>query len=163
MTSCRAKVRAGDAVINEAKVGVGHWARHVQAQTDYNAKAVTYAQMKDEFKVTKLAGPADQSRYTAAVATYKDKRAACTTVAGAPANVASALKRCVERNQAQAPVLKASTDGMADWKSHLAAMSRSAAGHVHDAEGVWIAAWQAAPPHIKAFNKAIKGYDAPNC
>jgi hypothetical protein len=163
LTACQAKVRAADAVITEAKIGVGHWARHVQAQTDYNAHKLTNAQMKAEFKVTRLAGPADQSRYAAALTTYQSDDAACKTVKGAPAKITKPLGKCVDRNEVQTPVLRAAADGMADWASHLAAMRRSASGHVHDAQGVWIKTWRAAPPHIAAFNKAIDRYDPPSC
>jgi hypothetical protein len=163
LTTCQALVSAGDAVIAAAKTGVGHWARHVQAQTDYNAKSLTYAQMKGEFLVTKLAGPADVSRYNAALSTYKGKNAGCTAVKGAPAKVATALTSCVDRNRAQQPVLHAAANGMADWKSHLAAMRRSAMGHVHDAQALWIKTWKAAPPHINAFKKAISSYHPASC
>ena len=60
-------------------------------------------------------------------------------------------------------MLAAAADGMADWKSHLAAMQRNAEDHVRNAQGVWLRAWRAAPPHIKAYKKAAADFDAPKC
>ena len=60
-------------------------------------------------------------------------------------------------------MMAAGADGMADWKSHVAAMQRNAETHVRNAQGVWLAAWRAAPPHIKAYKKAAADFDAPKC
>ncbi len=78
------------------------------------------------FKKTRLAGPADHQRYDDALSAYKDLNGSCAKVEGAPAKVAGKLSNCRDRAQAQKPVLAAGADGMADWKSHLAAMQRNA-------------------------------------
>jgi hypothetical protein len=163
LAACQAKVRAADAVIAQAKVGVGHWATHVQAQTSANAGAVTLPEMSAIFKRTRLAGPGDVQRYNAAVDTYRGQQGRCTPVAGAPDSITASLATCADRAKAQAAVLTAADNAMADWKSHLAAMQRSKMGHVNDPQGVWIRTWRAAPPHIKAFQSAVRGLSAPSC
>jgi len=52
---------------------------------------------------------------------------------------------------------------MRDWQSHLSAMMHSRMEDVPDAEEVWLKAWRAAPPHIRAFQKAERKYDPPRC
>lgn len=163
LASCRAKVRAADKVLAEAKIGVTHWAAHVQAQTDANSDKITVGQMNGKFKVTRLEGPADQSRYRKALTAYEDLKGSCKPVSGADSSVAASLGKCADRAQAQRPVLAAAAVGMADWRSHLAAMQRSRMTHVDDAEGVWLRAWRAAPPHIRAYQKAVAHFDAPSC
>jgi hypothetical protein len=163
LASCRAKVRAADQVLAQAKTGITHWAAHVQAQTDANKKKISDAQMTGKFKVTRLEGPADQRRYRKALTTYQNLKGSCRPVSGAGSSVAASLAKCSDRAQAQRPVLAAAADGMADWRSHLAAMRRSRMTHVPDAEGVWLRAWRAAPPHIRAYQKAVQHFDAPTC
>jgi hypothetical protein len=163
LASCRAKVRAADKVLAEAKIGVTHWATHVQAQTDANHGKITVGQMNGTFKATRLAGPADQSRYHKALVRYRDLKGSCQPVRGADSSVAASLAKCADRARAQRPVLAAAANGMADWRSHLAAMQRSRMTHVHDAQGVWLRAWRAAPPHIRAYEKAVQHFDAPSC
>jgi hypothetical protein len=156
-------VRAADKVLAEAKIGIKHWATHVQAQTDANNSKISVGQMNAKFKVTRLAGPADQSRYRKALATYQEQKGSCQRVAGAAASVAASLAKCDDRARAQRPVLAAAADGMADWRSHLAAMQRSRMTHVAHPEAVWLRAWRAAPPHIRAYDKAVANFDAPRC
>ncbi len=163
LKACQRKVRAADDVLAAAKVGVRHWAIHVQAQTDANAARITPKAMNALFKETRLAGPADHQRYGDALDTYEDLNGSCDKVEGASAKVADKLSDCRDRARAQKPVLAAAADGMADWKSHLAAMQRNAESHVRDAQGVWLRAWRAAPPHIKAYKKAAADFDAPKC
>ena len=115
------------------------------------------------FKKTRLAGPADQQRYRDALSKYEDLNGSCDKVKGATASVAEKLSNCRDRAKAQKPVLAAAADGMADWKSHLAAMQRNATTHVPHAESVWLRAWRAAPPHIEAYKKAAADFDAPKC
>ena len=163
LKACQRRVRAADDVMAAAKIGVAHWTTHVQAQTDANARKISAAQMSALFKKTRLAGPADHQRYEDALSEYKDLKGSCAAVDGAPANVASKLSKCAERAKAQKPLMAAGADGMADWKSHVAAMQRNAETHVRNAQGVWLAAWRAAPPHIKAYKKAAADFDAPKC
>jgi len=162
LKGCRAKVRAADDVLKAAEVGVDHWAEHVQAQTDANAGTITAAKMDAIFKRTRLAGTDDVEDYEDAVQAYEDESGECDSADASP-SVAEQIGRCAEREEAQAPVLDAAGDAMQDWESHLAAMRRSRMGHVHDAQGVWIRAWRAAPPHIEAYQDAAEEFDAPKC
>ncbi len=163
LENCQAKVRAGDKVLKAARTGVSHWTTHVQAQTDANTNKISVAAMNGEFKKTRLLGPADQKRYADALSDYKDEDGSCRPVEDAGADVSASLDRCDQRSDDQKPVMKAAAAAMADWKSHLAAMQRSREGHVENAEEVWIAAWRAAPPDIKAYTKAAEAYDPPRC
>lgn len=163
LKGCRAKVADADAVLAAAKTGIGHWDEHVQAQTDANAGRITVERMDDIFARTRLAGPADQDRYRKALAAYDDAEGSCFAVAGAPAKDAATLAHCRARASAQHPVLTAAAPAMADWKSHLAAMARSRAHHMDDAEQIWVDAWRAAPPHLEAYAKAAGTYDPPDC
>jgi len=163
LRACEAGVDSADAVLAAAKAGVGHWAMHVQAQTDANARKISVDQMQTLFKKTRLAGPADERRYRDAVSAYEDAKASCSSVKGADRATAAALRSCQQRAEAQRPVLAAAANGMQDWKSHLAAMQRNREGHVANPEGVWLAAWRAAPPHINAYKKAAQDFDAPRC
>jgi hypothetical protein len=156
-------VRAGDKVVEAADLGVGHWATHVQAQTDANRAKITVATMKGKFAKTRLAGPADQKRYADAMSDYHKADRSCDTVKGATQKVAAALTKCSQRSKAQRPVIRAAAPAMKDWRSHLAAMQRSREGHVVNAEAIWLKAWRAAPPHIKAYQKAAGDFDAPSC
>ncbi|MFL6025592.1 MAG: protein kinase domain-containing protein [Friedmanniella sp.] len=163
LAGCRTQVRASDAVVRQAAVGIGHWAAHVQAQTDANAGRIPAAELQGRFKRTRLAGPADVSRYQRALAAHAAARGTCRLPPGAPADVRAAVRACSARARAQTPVLAAASAGMADWEHHLADMQRSRSGHVHNAQTVWIRTWRAAPPHIRAWQQALARLRAPHC
>ena len=82
---------------------------------------------------------------------------------GAPADVSKQMARCAKRARAQRPVLAAAADGMADWIKHLGDMRRSKQGKIHNPQKKWLKTWRAAPPHIKAYNKAARHFSAPKC
>lgn len=164
LTSCRRRVDQADGVLAAAKTGVGHWAEHVQAQTDANEGRITVAEMDGIFARTRLAGPEDLNRYRKAVAGYEDADGVCEPVSGATKKESAVLSGCQDRLDAQQPVLEAAAPAMADWKSHLAAMKRSRMHHMDDAEQIWVDAWRAAPPHLKAYDKAADAFrDAARC
>ena len=163
MTACQRKVDAADKVLSAARTGVLHWATHVQAETDADAGKISTSLMQARFAKTRVAGPGDQSRYAKARSEYQKLDGSCAKVKGASASVAGKLADCRERADAQKPVLAAAANGMADWKNHLAAMQRSREGHVRNAQGVWLEAWRAAPPHINAYKKAYANFRAPKC
>lgn len=163
LKKCQSGVRASDNVLQAAAIGVQHWSDHVQAQTDANHRDISTKQMSAIFKRTRLAGPADLARYDKARQAAEAPANACEAPKGAPQNVRTTMAGCAERSRAQRPVLDAAADAMGDWKSHLAAMRRSRMGHVHDAQGVWIRAWRAAPPHIDAYKSASSSLKAPDC
>jgi hypothetical protein len=163
LESCQAKVEAGDAVIDEAKTGVGHWAKHVDSQRQADLGNYTVEEMKAQFKATRLLGPGDQKRYRDAVDEYRSKDGSCEEVSEAPTEIAEALEKCAKRSSAQKPVMEAGKDAMADWASHLADMQRSKAGHFNNPQKVWLRAYRAAPENINAFDRASDRYNPPEC
>jgi hypothetical protein len=163
LESCQAKVEAGDAVIDEAKTGVGHWAKHVDSQRQADLGNYTVEEMKAQFKATRLLGPGDQKRYRDAVDEYRSHDGSCEEVSEAPTEIAEALEKCTKRSSAQKPVMEAGKDAMADWASHLADMQRSKAGHFNNPQRVWLRAYRAAPENINAFDRAIDRYNPPEC
>lgn len=163
LESCQAKVEAGDAVIDEAKTGVGHWAKHVDSQRQADLGNYTVEEMKAQFKATRLLGPGDQKRYRDAAREYRSQDGSCEEVSEAPTEIAEALEKCAERSSAQKPVMEAGKDAMADWASHLADMQRSKAGHFDNPQVVWIRAYRAAPRNINAFDEAMESYNPPEC
>jgi hypothetical protein len=157
-------VQARDEVIAAASTGAGHWSEHVQAQTDANRGKITATEMQRVFKSTRLAGPADVRRYEKAVSSDKNQTGACEAPPGTNEKLRAQFDSCAQRSKAQRPVLASGARVMADWKSHLGAMRMSRMGHVDDAQGVWLRAWRAAPPHISAHTSAASSYkDAPDC
>ena len=163
LESCQAKVEAGDAVIDEAKTGVGHWAKHVDSQRQADLGNYTVEEMKAQFKATRLLGPGDQKRYRDAVNEYRSQDGSCEEVSEAPAEIAEALEKCAERSSAQKPVMETGKDAMEDWASHLADMQRSKAGHFNNPQAVWLRAYRAAPTNINAFDRAVDRYNPPEC
>lgn len=160
LTACQAKVHAVDRVLDQARTGVSHWSEHVQAQSDANASKITIAKMDAVFKRTRLAGPADQKRYAAALAASTSINGSCAPVAGSSARTALALQKCSQRQHDQQLLLPTAAAAMQDWKNHLAAMQSSQAGHVKDPQGVWIMAWHDAPPHIEKYQHDAAAYRA---
>ena len=163
LAGCRERVQTADRVLREAEVGIGHWNAHVQAQTDLNAGKITGPEMGAIFTRTRTAGPADLQRYAKAVRSHARAEGTCAPVAGARAELSTALSRCAGRAQAQRPVLRAAEDAMGDWHHHLMAMQASRQHYVHDAQFGWIRTWRAAPPHLNAWKDAVEGLDAPAC
>lgn len=163
LEDCRAKVAAGDEVIKEAKTGVGHWAKHVEAQRLADQGEYTVEQMKAQFKATRLKGPGDQKRYREALENYRTEDGSCDKVSKASADIAASLAKCNRRSEAQQPVMEAAADGMKDWASHLADMQRSKTEHLDNAQEIWLRAYRAAPPNINAFEEAVDDYDPPKC
>jgi hypothetical protein len=166
LTACQKKVTAADEVLKHGKIGVLHWAEHVEAQKDYFAGDVTVTEMKGRFKKTRLKGPADLKRYNDALSTYEDLAGSCAKVKGAEAEVAASLAKCEKRSKAQQPVLKATAAGMKDWKNHQTFMQRNALhkeGTPSEAQASWLSQYRAAPKNINAFKKAIRNFDAPSC
>jgi hypothetical protein len=164
MNACRNRVRAADEVLRQARPGVQHWAAHVDAERRAAEGDITIAERQRIFRETRLKGPGDQKRYTNALRAYdKLKDARCGKAKGADAQTAATLARCQQRANAQARVMRTAAAAMGDWKQHLADMQRSAVQHNSDAQQVWIEAYKAAPPNIKAYNRAAREFKAPKC
>jgi hypothetical protein len=166
LEACQAKVRAADEVIKQGATGVEHWAGHIQAQKDGNAGKISPAQMKKQFKATRLKGPGDLKRYDEARSAYQDLEGSCEEVQESDSVVAAALADCDERSKAQKPLMAATDAGMKDWRAHLTFMQRNAlhqAGTPSEALQTWLNQYEAAPKNLKAFEKATANFDAPSC
>jgi hypothetical protein len=166
LEACQAKVRAADEVIKQGTTGVEHWAGHIQAQKDGDAGKISPAQMKKQFKATRLKGPGDLKRYDEARSAYQDLEGSCEEVQESDSVVAAALADCDERSKAQKPLMAATNAGMKDWRAHLTFMQRNAvhqAGTPSQALQSWLSQYEAAPKNIEAFEKAADDFDAPGC
>jgi hypothetical protein len=163
MEDCRDRVRATDRVLEAAEAGITHWSAHVAAERRAAAGKITVDERQAIFRRTRLAGPTDQQRYTEAVKDHRKITASCGEVEDADAKIRTVLAKCQKRSKAQRPVLAAAADAMRDWKNHLADMQRSREVHVQNAQGIWLEAYRAAHPHIKAYDKAVDKFDAPRC
>ena len=166
LEACQAKVRAADEVIKEGTTGVEHWAGHIQAQKDGDAGKISPAQMKKQFKATRLKGPGDLQRYDEARSAYQNLEGSCEEVQESDSVVAAALADCDERSKAQKPLMAATNAGMKDWRAHLTFMQRNAvhqAGTPSQALQTWLSQYEAAPKNIEAFEKATDNFDAPIC
>lgn len=163
LEACQGSVRAEDAVIETLQTGVGHWQRHVQAQTDANATDISVKEMNGVFAETRALGPDDQKRYAEATKAAEDADAPCDPVEGAPAETATAMEQCQARAEAQQPVLKTGAAAMGDWKQHLSDMEASDRNEVPNPQQVWDEAWQDAPENLDPWTKAEKAFEAPEC
>lgn len=163
LKDCRERVRAADEVMGEAKTGIAHWAAHVDAERRASEGDISIAKRQKIFKETRLAGPDDQKQYADAIRRYERSDGSCGKAKGADEKVTASLAACQKRLKKQQPVLKAAAPAMKDWKQHLADMQRSRETHIENAQGIWLRAYQAAPPNINAFERAVKRFKAPDC
>jgi hypothetical protein len=164
LKACQERVRAADDVLERARTGIAHWEAHVGAERAAAEGDISVERRQAIFKATRLQGPGDQKRYAEAQRAYDRVRdASCGKAKGADAEVAATLRKCQDRAKAQGPLMAAAAKPMGDWKSHLADMQRSRQVHVDNAQQVWIEAYKAAPPDINAYEKALRGFDAPRC
>jgi hypothetical protein len=117
------------------------------------------------WKRTRLAGPADQRRFHAALDSYHPT-SACTELRNLPKVDKSSASHCATRYAAASEAIDAAKAAMADWKSHLDNMAAFAAGKMTPAEAQtrWVEAWRNAPPHIDDYERARRALDkAPAC
>jgi hypothetical protein len=163
LKNCRERVRAADEVRGEAKTGIAHWAAHVNAEREASRGNISVDTRQKIFNETRLAGPGDQKRYAAAIRRYERLDASCGKAKGADKKIAASLADCQERLKALQHVLDAAAPAMKDWKQHLADMARSREFHIKNAQGIWLRAYQAAPPNINAYERAAKRFDPPDC
>lgn len=163
LDACREQVAAGDRVLASARTGMKHWSQHVQAQIDADAGRITVADMDATFSRTRASGPEDVRQYDGAVRTLRRSAGSCDKPRGVTSEVATRLKACAARQDAQRPVLGAAEDGMSDWKQHLTDMRRSDQGMISQPAKRWQETYRAAPAHIDAYRRAVDGFDAPRC
>lgn len=164
LENCRAQIGKVQTVIDAASVGIDHWRRHVQAQTDRFDGRIDETRMRAEFAETKLAGPEDVRRYDAAIAANTADAGGCQPPQAAPAELAGQLEACRRRFEVLKGGLGQADTTMNDWKTHLADMQRSASGQVPHAQDVWLEAWRKAPPNLQAWAATQRSIaSAPAC
>jgi hypothetical protein len=167
-TACRDSTAAAQAAVDAARIGVDHWAAHVQARTDLLAGKITEDEMRAIWKATRLAGPNDVAALTKAVAAYEPQADACGQVerSTAPSDRAARVEHCLQRHEAAQAVVDAGRAAVGDWESHLEAMARFKAGDFDaaHAQHLWVQAWEKAPVNINAFRTADQALQkAPAC
>lgn len=164
---CSERIAAAESAVNEAEIGAGHWSDHVQARTDLLVGLNTEAEARAIWKATRLAGPADIQRFSAALAAYKAlPPCGDADVATAPESVRADAELCLRRAVSADAAVHAAEGVMGDWQGHLNAMAAHADGEMDAAEAqtTWVAAWKAAPTNIEAFKEAREALDqAPDC
>jgi hypothetical protein len=165
LRTCATTVRQADTVVAAASQGVEDWNIHVQSRTDMLQGRMSVSTMDAMWKRTRLAGPADQRRFHAALDSYHPT-SACTELRNLPKVDKSSASHCATRYAAASEAVDAAKAAMADWKSHLDNMAAFAAGKMTPAEAQtrWVEAWRNAPPHIDDYERARRALDkAPAC
>lgn len=155
VADCRREVGRAESVLDAAGPGVDHWRQHVQAQTDLSLDRNTEAETKAIWKRTKLAGPSDIAKYQTARSGHTSVADACKAVEGAEDDKADQLQQCRARLDKVRAALSSADLAMGDWADHLADMRKSAGGHVHNAQDVWLDTWRAAPPNLEKYATAM--------
>ncbi|NIK58574.1 hypothetical protein [Kribbella shirazensis] len=151
LEGCVAEVAAADAEVAAARIGIGHWAEHIQARTDLLTGSQPKEVTKAIWKRTREAGPADLTRHQQAVAEHARRAGSC---AGAPKS--TQLTACQQRLRILDKAVATGAAGMGDWRAHQNAMAAHKAGEIDaaHAQTMWEAAWTAAPKNINAFKAA---------
>jgi hypothetical protein len=167
VSACASRLTAGDAYVEKAGVGIGHWGEHVQARTDMLNGTVGQEDMRAIWKRTRLSGPDDVAQATAALEAYQ-ALPACEELDGidAPGSIAEQAAACLERETAMTAAVDAATAGLQDWANHLNAMAAHADGEMtaSAAQDLWVASWEAAPTNIGAYDDArAQLAAAPSC
>lgn len=164
---CAARLQAGQDVVDEAEVGIGHWSEHVNARTDLLAGRNTSDETRAIWKRTKLAGPADLGRVDAAMSAYQAlPGCADFDVRQAPQEWRSEMRACSSRATSIAATVASAMAAMADWEHHLNAMAAHADGLMDagEAQEMWVEAWANAPTNIDGFHDALDELKrAPDC
>lgn len=166
-TACRDSTAAAQAVVDAARIGVDHWAAHVQSRTDLFAGKITGDEMRAIWKATRLAGPNDVAGLNKALVAYKPQADACAQERSTvPSDPADRVEHCLQRHEAAQAAVDAGRAAVGDWESHLEAMARFKAGDFDaaHAQHLWVQAWKEAPVNINAFRTAEQALQkAPAC
>lgn len=166
VSGCVEEVKAADAVAAAARIGIRHWAAHVQARTDLLAGKNSTDTTAEIWKRTRLAGPTDLKNYQAALPAHRAVKGDCARTRQPTSEASADLADCRHRQRAQAAALEAGAAGIGDWESHLAAMAAHADGEMdtEHAQTLWVKAWRNAPPNINAFRSADRALaNTPAC
>jgi hypothetical protein len=165
LRACAAEVTRAGVVVAAAARGVDDWSDHVQARTDMLAGHISVETMDSIWRRTRIAGPADQSRFRAARDSF-DSTSHCARLRNGSGSPSGPTAGCLARSRAAEHAVAAADAAMRDWKSHLANMAMYAHGEMSSmtAQAKWVSAWRNAPPHIKAYRTARAALDeAPAC
>lgn len=165
LAACAAGVSKAEGVVSAASRGVSHWNTHVQARTDLVEGRISEERMRALWKATRLAGPADQERFQAALRQH-DGSAQCSGLRHLPDGLQRAAGDCVARSKAADQAMAAAQAAMGDWRSHLDNMAAFANGEMTPAEAQhhWVQAWREAPSNISAYQEARAALaEAPRC
>lgn len=163
--ACAAELSRASSVVDAAARGVSDWSGHVQARTDMLQGRISVTAMEAIWKRTRLAGPADQSRFQAARQRYRST-SHCRGLRDASTSNTDRAAGCAARAEVAATAVSAAEMAMGDWQSHLGNMVMHADGRMNSvvAQRKWVAAWRHAPPHIATYRSARLALDkAPPC
>jgi hypothetical protein len=163
--TCATGLERAEKVVTAASLGVKHWSIHVQSRTDMLQGRMSVTMMDAMWKRTRLAGPADQQRFHAALDSYQPT-SACAKLATLHKVDETRAHDCATRYADASQAVGAAKAAMADWKSHLDNMAAFAANRMTAAQAqtLWVEAWRNAPPHIHAYQTARTALEkAPAC
>lgn len=148
--ACTAEVAAAQRVVDAARIAAGHWREHVQARTDLLSGKNSTEATKAIWKRTRLAGPADLARLSAAASAQQPTRGACTAIRGAAGTA------CRQRVAVLGTAAQAGRAASLDWQRHLEMMAAHKAGEFGNehAQDLWVSAWRTAPANLNAFARA---------
>lgn len=143
---CDQEMRAATATVAAGQVAATHWSRHIGAQVRFDRGEITAEQAKAIWKASKLPGPQDLSRFTAARTGYERVRGACEAVPAAE----TGRKACAERSARARAAVAAATRVVDDWAEHQKMMAQQ-----DHSTTAYLARWagmvRAAPVNLDAF------------
>jgi hypothetical protein len=148
--ACTAEVAAAQRVVDAARIAAGHWREHVQARTDLLSGKNSTEVTKAIWKRTRLTGPADLARLSAAASAQQPTSGACTAIRGAAGTA------CRHRVAVLGTAAQAGRAASLDWQRHLEMMAAHKAGEFGNehAQDLWVSAWRTAPANLNAFARA---------
>ena len=104
-------------MVDAARIAAGHWREHVQARTDLLSGKNSTEATKAIWKRTRLAGPADLARLSAAASAQQPTRGACTAIRGAAGTA------CRQRVAVLGTAAQAGRAASLDCQRHLEMMA----------------------------------------
>ena len=156
-SACSAQLAGADQVVAAARQGIENLDKHVGAHQAWVEGRYSEEQKGAVYKATRLAGPGDVKRFTAAQSSYAEvETGACAAQAG----------DCIEREAALKASLEAGEAGMSVWEEHLTNMANFAAGKFDSerAQALWDQTRAEVPAVMSSWNKAEQALRrAPSC
>ena len=156
-SACSAQLAGADQVVGAARQGIDNLDKHVGAHQAWVEGRYSEEQKGAVYKATRLAGPGDVKRFTAAQSSYAEvETGACAAQGG----------DCIEREAALKASLEAGQSGMSVWEEHLTNMADFAAGKFDSerAQALWDQTRAEVPAVMSSWNKAEQALRrAPSC